>query len=202
VYYSRVRAIQQLLPLLQASKVLGRVVTINGGSSEGKLQRGDLDALRLSLLTLKPHLCTLSTLGLEALAQTCGSMVSIVTTDPGVVHTPIQEKVKGWIGVAIRTILFFNGWWLCVPLLESGERHLFLATSGRFAPGGVQLVDGVEKAKSTTGVVGGSGLYSVGWDGNTISPKIKDLLADYRKTGVVDEVWKHTQSQLERAVKV
>ena len=94
---------------------------------------------------------------------------------------------------------------MCVPLQECGERHLFFATSARFKPksgdgdsgSGVPVGDGVEVARGTSGEVG-SGLYSVGWDGTSASHAVEDLLAGYRNKGLVEEIWRHTESEFDR----
>lgn len=71
---------------------------------------------------------------------------------------------------------FFSafGRWIYIPNEKCGERHLFLATSARYASrstekkgkedgDGVQVGDGVDVARRTDGE-SGSGVYSVGWD--------------------------------------
>ena len=89
-----------------------------------------------------------------------------------------------------------------MPLDESGERHLYLATSARYPPANgsgaaVELGDGVGVAVGTTGEVG-SGVYSVGWDGESASLEVRELLADLREKGMVEEIWSHTVSEYRR----
>jgi len=94
---------------------------------------------------------------------------------------------------------------VCAEIDETGERHLYLATSARYPPvsgggggggGGrdlaVPLGDGVDVARGTTGEVG-SGVYSVGWDGESASPAVWELLAGLRNKGMVEEIWRHTE---------
>lgn len=107
-YYSRIHIAAQLLPLLQKSRSLGRIVAINGGSSEGKVVEVFLDGPRVSLLAFKAHTCMVSTLGLEALAQRSGPKVSIITTDPGVVRTRNQGDMRGLSGVVLRLFIWLN----------------------------------------------------------------------------------------------
>lgn len=95
----------------------------------------------------------------------------------------------------LRTYVF-------VPLDESGERHLYLATSARFPPvrGGsaaVRLGDGVGIAVGTTGEIG-SGVYSVGRDCESASHAVRELLAGLREKGMVEEVWRHTEGEFKR----
>lgn len=147
------------------------------------------------------------TLGLEALAKMAPS-VSFVHDDPGAVRTPLLSHVEGMLGVIMRTYIYLAGYWICVPLEECGERQLYLATSARYpaASGGsdggsgVALGDGVDVARGTTGEIG-SGIYSVDWDGTSASPTVEKLLAGYRDKSMVEEIWRHTESEFERITK-
>jgi hypothetical protein len=113
--------------------------------------------------------------------------------------------MEGIVGVVIRAYIYLLGRWVCVPIEETGERHLYLATSARYPPvsGGsghdfaVPLGDGVDVARGTTGG-GGSGVYSVGWDDESSSPAVRKLLAGFRDKGMVEEVWRHTEGEFKR----
>ena len=102
----------------------------------------------------------------------------------------------------MRAWVFVVGYWKAVPV-ECGERHLFLATSARFQPrnfdgdGGVPVSEGVEVARGTNGEVG-SGVYSVGWDGTSASGTVEELLAGYRDKGMVEDIWRHAESEFDR----
>ena len=125
--------------------------------------------------------------------------------DPGTVKTPLLDHVEGIVGVLMRAFVYLAGYWICVPLEECGERQLHLATSARYPPAsaageggsGVPLGDGVDVARGTTGEIG-NGIYSVGWDGTSASPTVQKLLAGYRFKGMVEEVWRHTESEFDR----
>jgi hypothetical protein len=89
-----------------------------------------------------------------------------------------------------------------VPLEESGERHLYLATTARF-PAKEEGCDGVKVGKGDEIAVGtngerGSGMYSVGSDCESASVEVRKLLAGLRGKGMVDEVWRHTQDEFKR----
>lgn len=91
-----------------------------------------------------------------------------------------------------------------VPIEESGERHLFLATSGRFPPAkditaAVPIRDGIQVAAGTSGKAG-SGVYSVGWDCESASSA--EILAAMREKGLVEEVWNHTEEEYRRISKL
>jgi hypothetical protein len=202
--HSRFRFIAKLLPLLQRASSLRRVVTVGGGGLEGPLDPTDFPARRVPLIAIRGPLCTLISLGLEAVAKSAPE-VSFVHDFPGTVNTPLFGRMKGILGVIIRAYIYFLGRWICVPLKESGERHLYLATSSRFPPvsaggdggSGVPLGDGVDIARGTTGEVG-SGVYSVGWDGESASPAVQKLFAGFRDKGMVEEIWQHTENEFKR----
>lgn len=205
-FYARFRFMTKLLPLLQRASALRRVITVGGGGLEGRLDPSDLPARRVSMIAGRGHLVTLVTLGLESVAKIAPE-VSFIHDFPGTVNTPLFSRVEGILGVVMRTLVYFLGRWICVPVEESGERHLYLATSARYPPAsvngdessGVPLGDGLDLAQGTTGEVG-SGTYSVGWDGASASPTVQKLLAGYREKGMVEEVWRHTESEFNRII--
>ncbi|RDW71426.1 hypothetical protein BP6252_07989 [Coleophoma cylindrospora] len=203
-YYSRLRFITNLLPLLQRASALRRVVTVAGGGLEGPLDPSDFPALHVPLRAIRGHLTTLITLGLEAVA-TKAPEVSFVHDYPGTVKTPLMSRTEGFLGVFLRALVYLLGRWMCVPLEESGDRHLYLATSARYPPRkgessrdfAVPLGSGVEVARGTTGEAA-SGVYSVGWDCEGPSPAAEKLLAGLREAGMVDEIWRHTEKEFKR----
>ncbi|KAF2811008.1 uncharacterized protein BDZ99DRAFT_508375 [Mytilinidion resinicola] len=202
-YYSRLRFIANLLPLLRYSpSPLSHVVFVAGGGREGPLDSTDFPALRVPLLQIRGHLTSLITLGLEAVAKLAPE-VTFVHDYPGTVKTPLMDHMDGLHGFVIRTYVALLGRWVCVPVEESGERHLYLATSARYPPAkggeaGIGVEEGVTGvAVGSTGEVG-SGVYSVGWDCESSGPQVIELLAGLREKGMVEEVWKHTEGEFER----
>jgi hypothetical protein len=190
-YYSRLRFITNLLPLLRNASTLRRVVTVGGGGKEGPLDVTDFPALRVPLPQLRGHLTTLITLGLEAVTKTA-SDVSFIHDYPGSVNTGLY---RGMDAPPFDTSL-------SMPIEESGERHLYLATSARFpsrggADTGVKLDAGVQVAAGTTGKVG-TGVYSVGESCASASSEVVELLAVLREKGAVEEVWRHTEGEFRR----
>ena len=192
------------LPLLHRGSVLRRVVFVAGGGLEGPLDTSDLPGRRVPMTRIRAHLCTLISLGLESIARV-NPEVSFVHNYPGTVDTPLSSRVRGVVGVLLRAYIFLLGRWICVPIEECGERHLYLATSAKFAPAtadndngsGVPLANGAKVARGITGELS-SGLYSVGWDGTSASPTVEKLLAGYRAQGMVDKIWQHTESEFKR----
>ncbi|KAH8900401.1 NAD(P)-binding protein [Thozetella sp. PMI_491] len=190
-YYSRIRFIQNLLPLIQKTPSLRRIVSVGGGGHEGKLDQTDYQARRVPVPELREHLTTLVTLGLEALARTAPE-VSIVNDYPGTVKTPLLDNVPP---EALEGLEF-------VPIEESGERHVYLATSARYpsvtsSETAVPLGDGINVAVGSNGKAG-SGVYSIGKDCESASPEVIEKLAGLREQGMVDEVWNHTEAEFKR----
>jgi hypothetical protein len=56
------------------------------------------------------------------------------------------------------------------------------------AASGVRLVDGMTVARGIHGKAG-SGVYSLGWGGESTPEKMEKLLTKYRDEGMVDKVW-------------
>lgn len=202
-YYSRIRFTTNLLPLLQNATALRRVIFVAAGGREGPIDLTDLPALRIPLLAIRNHLATLITLGIEAVARSAPD-VSFVHSGPGTVRTKLLTRMQGLPGMLNWLYITLLGRWVCVPLEESGERHLYLATSARYPaasgdPSQVKLGAGVGVAQGTAGETG-SGVYSVVWDGESTPPAALELLAEYREKGAVEEVWRHTEGEFNRVV--
>ncbi|KAK4964100.1 hypothetical protein LTR28_004065 [Elasticomyces elasticus] len=114
---------------------------------------------------------------------------------------------RGTTGAAMfvfKAVFAVAGPLLYMPDQECGERHLFLATSARYPAGvtqnaasGVPLADGVAVARGTN-AQSGSGIYSLDSHGESSGPKVEELLAKFRKHGMVETVWKDTQEQFMR----
>jgi hypothetical protein len=195
------RFITNLLTLLQHAPSLRRVVCVGGGGNEGPLDLTDFPALRVPKSVLRGHLITLITLGLEAVSRTAPD-VSFVHDYPGTVNTTLFRRMKGLVGVLMRAYVWLLGPWICVPVEECGERHVYLSTSARYPPlkagsAAVTLGDGLAVAFGTNGEVG-SGVYSVGWDCESASNAVRELLAGLRQNGIVDVVWRRTESEFKR----
>ncbi|KAL2261802.1 hypothetical protein VTK26DRAFT_3276 [Humicola hyalothermophila] len=222
--FSRLRFIVNLLPLLQNATGLRRVVSVFAGTKEGPVvATDDVQGRHLQMLSLRGrgHFSAVMTLALEAVAQRLGNSenrnsnhtVSFIHVYPGFVKTNLGSDVRG-VGPAIlravyNALLSLIGPWLAVPMEETGERHLFLATSARCRPAreeggvataaadGVPLPEGVEVARGTDGKIG-SGIYSVAYDGECASTRVEQLLAGWRKDGTAQKVWAHFEEEFVR----
>ncbi|KAJ0116824.1 hypothetical protein J7T55_009975 [Diaporthe amygdali] len=207
-YFGRLRMAKNLLPLLQRATGLRRVVSSFTGAKEGKVFDDDWQGKegKIPFTAARGHGATMMTLGLEALAKEAPE-VSFIHAFPGKVKTDIIRSDDGAIlrtvAVISKALFFVTGW---TPIVEVGERHTFYCTSARFPPkkvvgeptaSGVQLPDGMDVAR---GVDGGSrgGVYSVDTYGDSADEKIEEVLANYRRDGTAEKLWKYTESEWQR----
>lgn len=197
LYYSRIRFITQLLPLLEASPLpSSRVVSVYSAGLETATKDRYLDDLSLrnaehySFGAVRNHTTHLKTMAFETIAEQHPNIglvhvyPSLVIT-PGFDNNPLPPLIKlGWKLAAPAAKLF------SVKPDEIGERVLGF-TSPRF--GGEQETETLKTdvADSTNGKVGG-GAYSLKHTGqvNEIGPIYEKL----RSAGFKESAWKHTNS--------
>ncbi|KAF2821449.1 hydrogenase/reductase-like protein [Ophiobolus disseminans] len=209
--YSRFRIAQQLLPLLTAAASttpLARVVNVSSGTYEGDVVTSDMQVQNLSFTKafseMKPHVASIATLYLEALADQAPT-VSFVHDFPGPVYSNLHKNAIGVFGLLIRVITeviyAFLGRWLFVPIEESGERHVYFATSKNYRPRAGTAVgmalEGVNAAEGSDGLVG-SGVYSINWDGEKRTEASVSALKKLRAKGVKEIVWDHVTGEFDR----
>ncbi|KAH7076236.1 hypothetical protein FB567DRAFT_535785, partial [Paraphoma chrysanthemicola] len=208
--YTRMRIVQNLLgPLKKAGETIGlaRVVNVAGAGTEGKIDTSDIEAFKIPFTQLRPQLVSMHTLSLESLAEHAPN-VSFVHDYPGAVYTDLHKGAKesggalGWLMyLLLEGIHALLRRWLFVPIEESGERHVYLATSGRYAPhDGHETGILLEKSTVLRGSNGepGSGVYSVGWDGEGPADRALVALKGLRSDGVKELVWNHMKTEFDR----
>ncbi|CEL01990.1 hypothetical protein ASPCAL01566 [Aspergillus calidoustus] len=140
------RFITNLLPALKLSRT-PRVASILAAGKETQISPDNLDLCKsYSFTTAGFYATTMTTLALSHLAAQHPS-ISFLHVFPGFVPTPIYTSAWGGI---VGTIVSMLLWPFTVPLNQSGEWSLFVATSAGFrarecheAHEGVPLVDGV-----------------------------------------------------------
>ena len=205
-YYSRMRMIERLLPLLRQAESLRRVVYILAGTKEGPINTADLALTKTSPWKAHGHVSSCITLMLEVYQEQAPE-VSFVHSFPGYVPTNLVRTLPKGMG-AVSRMFSING--RKVPLEESGERHLFLGTSSRYAPvtlDGVPLGRGVpvsaalRVAISSHGRVGG-GVYTVDSFGLVGGSSVQAILAEAREQGLPAMVWEVLREDLERTCKL
>ncbi|TAQ89947.1 hypothetical protein B7494_g1732 [Chlorociboria aeruginascens] len=172
-YYSRIRAVQKLLPLLNNAAVPSpRIVSVLAGGKEGPLNEEDLDlrdSTNWSFWNAAVHATTMGTLMLERIARE-NPRLSIVHWFPGPVATPAMTKAQK----------FGRSFPNPTSQEEAGARAVFLATSDRYAVEGGGLVP----APEGLGVIkkSGGGIFLVDPDGE--STDNEELLSTLRTRGV------------------
>ncbi|CAI9627386.1 unnamed protein product [Alternaria burnsii] len=198
-YYSRMRFISQLTPLLDnASETnnLSRVVNVldpQAGLRLGGLDYSDLSLRRnFSLKRVLLHASAMTNLSVTHLASQ-NLKTSYIHEYPSAVDTGITRELFGRFNNAVTFVLGgLFGRLFFVPQVESGERHLFAATAPRYAP----KADGAQTEVVGSDGVKGSGGYVLNWNG--------DILADTKKAqklreeGGMDKVWEHTQEVMSK----
>ena len=194
-YYARMRFTQQLLPLLQAaSPQLSRVVSVLSPGEES-LTSFHLDDLGLknnfSLRTAACHAIIMTDFAFEEMAKQHPT-TSFVHAYPGIVKTGFNKEAGFVIKTAANAAYVLLAPWK-VNIQESGERHLYAATSAAYPAksgneGGVDM--GNEKVmKGSTGEIG-SGAYLIGSDGELRANE--KALKELRSKGAGQQIWEQT----------
>lgn len=194
-YYSRVRFIQRLLPLMEvASPQLSRVVSVLAPGEES-LTSFHLNDLGLkenfSLRHAACHAITMTDFFFEELTEKYPT-ISFVHAYPGGVKTGFSKEagflIKAATNFAFKVLSPFM-----LDIQESGERHLYAATSAAYPAksgvhGGVELKD-QSIVKGSAGEVG-SGAYLIGSDGEFRANV--GVLEELRRQGAGQKIWDHT----------
>lgn len=196
-HYSRHRFIVNLLPLLQQATALCRVVSVLSGTYEGTIDEGDLQGWKVSMMKSRGHGTSTATLWLEGVAQKAPT-VTFINAFPGAVDSGIMRGTKGPLFFVMKIMWKLLARFITVPKDEVGARHTYLSTSARYPPAkggeaGVPLGDGIAVAKGVDGELG-SGVYSVDQHGES-SPKTTEVLAKYKKEGMMEKVWNHHEEE-------
>ncbi|KOS46329.1 hypothetical protein ACN38_g2695 [Penicillium nordicum] len=208
-YYARTRFTINLLPNIKQAAGLRRVVSVLAGGHEGPIDVNDFQGKEMTMLKIRGHLVSMTDMALETLAEQAPE-VTFINDYPGAVKTGIGRESNTLLTWFMTIVLMIIGPLVYIPIRESGERHLFFATSAKYPPrvrsdtaaeasSGVPLSEGVEVASGTDGKVG-SGVYSIHWKGEHAGPNVVELLAGLREQGMAQKVWKHTVGEFDRIV--
>jgi NAD(P)-dependent dehydrogenase (short-subunit alcohol dehydrogenase family) len=210
-YYSRLRLVYNLLPLLQVSPN-PRVISILAGGQESTIDLDDLEVKNnFSTIKAAQNGTTQTTLAFEELAKQSPG-ISFVHKYPGFVDTGVIDRLmKTTKGILWGPATVFR--WVVLPVInlfsttveEAGERGLFIATSARYPPAdgakaAVELPNGVQVANaSVVDTEGkGNGVYRLGPDDE--SAPDGNVLPAYRKENAGAKVWESTLAVWERAL--
>ncbi|KAL4817768.1 hypothetical protein BDW67DRAFT_190260 [Aspergillus spinulosporus] len=189
-YYARMRFVNRLLPLLVSAAEKPFPHSAPGSGL------GLKDTFNLK--KCGHHASLMTNFYLEGMAQR-HKATSFVHAYPSGVDTgilrglPGGQFARGFLSVLLKPFM--------VPLGESGERHLFAATSGRFpcaAEGIQQEGTGGRPRDVAPGSDGrpGSGCYWVNWDGEVFPEHAS--IRQKRAEGAVERVVEHTEEVFRR----
>lgn len=206
-YYGRLRFTTQLLPLLTSASASGggggglsRVVSVLGAGSESStFNMGDLDLKQnFSVRNAAIHAIVMTDFAFEEAAN-LHPTTSFVHSYPGLVKTGFFRETSPLVrlGGSILVALMSP---FAVDITESGERHLFVATSDIYparddpsaaSHGGVEENSGQkrEDVKRGSAGVAGSGAYLIGWNGEIRANE--KVLTALRKEGAGKKIWDH-----------
>ncbi|OJJ57388.1 hypothetical protein ASPSYDRAFT_153805 [Aspergillus sydowii CBS 593.65] len=187
-YYSRLRLVQQLVPLLNNAPS-PRVVSVLGGGLESPLNEHDLDLRdprNWTFWSSSMHSGTMGTLTLERIAR-ANPNLSIVHWFPGTVATPGLARANQF-GMSPPNPTSAD---------EAGQRGAFIATNDRYAvqEGLVPVPVGLSPVQRS-----GGGIFLVDPAGE--GSNNERVLAGLRKRGVDDAVWRFTEGIFASAAEV
>ncbi|KAK2630489.1 hypothetical protein QTJ16_001309 [Diplocarpon rosae] len=207
-FWGRMRFISNLLPQLKTASMtsphFARSVSLLGaGNAFGTLDTKDIE-LKNSYSGSRnaAHTIIMNDDMAEQFAAR-EPAITFIHTEPGVVLTGAARELPIWARALLKLI---------TPLIsvfavgshETGERQLFHATSGMFAPArpaynmpfasGVPLATGQAVAVGSNGQIG-SGGYLVNWKGDRAQ---KAKLTELEESEVSKIVWEKTAEVFER----
>jgi hypothetical protein len=177
-----------LLPQLTAASKVGGLSRVNSVLAAGMEAKVDLNDLSLksnySLMSCARHAQTMNSFAAEELAAATPG-TTFIHAYPRFVKTGLAKNIHGITKYGLEAMSFLLTP-MSIPLGQSGERHLYAATSKTYPP----FSKPDESAVTGSTGVKGSGAYLISWDGK---PSGNDaILKDYRAQGVGKQIWEHT----------
>ncbi|KAH8812568.1 hypothetical protein F5884DRAFT_312947 [Xylogone sp. PMI_703] len=195
MYYSRMRIIMKLLPLLLKSTLPPIVVSVYAAGTEAKLFPEDLslrDLKNYSYTQARSHMAYMHTLFMETVAEQNQGKLAFVHIFPGIVLGPgfKNPELPAWFRVIWNYIFVpIFGRFVTVKPDDCGNRMLSLA-SPRYPP--QSLDESGDKKDVVLGTNGkpGSGVYSLTWNGEDNLPT--KAYAKINKDEMRKKIWDHT----------
>lgn len=183
-----------------------RVVSILTGTKEGEIFLDDFQGWNdgpTDLFKQRRHSSSIATLTLAHFARLAPT-ISFVHDFPGNVKSNIGRDTTG----VLRGVLaLFNllGPLVRIPERESGERHVYFATSSAFpaAEGDEHAVALIDSAKVAEGIDGavGTGVYTADQYNDTAFPQVQELLTKYKDEGMIEKIWTTLDGEFNRISK-
>lgn len=204
-YYSRMRCIIQLLPLLLQSPLPARVVSVWNPHLERNFDTEDMSCRKpgnLGLRRASSQLSNMTTFFMEQLANRHPGKLALIHLYPGYVITNFgQTAFPAWFNLLYRYLVMpIVRLTIAVSAEETGDRIPFLA-SNRFPARGTTQEQhdktddsGVGVAVAADGTLGG-GMYRVTQYGEIIPPSSYNK--GLRERRVSDAIWEHTTDAFE-----
>jgi hypothetical protein len=202
LYYSRMRFIQNLTPLLAAAPNTAHVISIFAGNMEDSIKPGEIPigippAGNYGVTAVRKHTTFMKTFFFEELAEKNAGKISFIHIYPGLVDGPVfySDVNPLWFRIVWRVLKPLVSWYITSDK-DCGDIMVYLATQRYPAKGVVKpgdeskVVGGV--AYSTQRELGG-GAYAVGQRGD----ESKGVSwAKVRKSDTTKKVWDHTVETL------
>ncbi|CAH0038243.1 unnamed protein product [Clonostachys solani] len=199
VYYSRIRFITKLLPLLTASPKPGHVISVYSGSFQdavepGKLPIGLPPDSEYGVAGVRRYTTFMKTFLFEELAEKHAGRLSLTHIYPGLVDGPgfLSDEMPKWFRVTWRVLKPVLRHIYMTSPEDCGAVMVYLATS-HFPAKGQDAPEGVKPETSSQDQLGG-GAYAVGQRADAPN---KVAYSNVRQGDTVKLVWDHTMKTLE-----
>ncbi|KAJ4346222.1 hypothetical protein N0V95_005588 [Ascochyta clinopodiicola] len=198
LYYSRMRIIQNLTPLLLACTKPAHVISVFAGNTEdsttpGELPIGTPPTASYGVTSVRKHTTFMKTFFFEELAEKHAGKISFIHIFPGLVDGPTfySDVNPLWIRIAWRVLKPLMSWYMTSPEV-CGHVMLFLATN-RYPAKGTATEGNAVSLKETPAYSSlhelGGGSYAVGQRGD----ESKGVSwAKVRKEDTGKKIWDHT----------
>lgn len=200
LYYSRMRLIHNLTPLLLVSTQTAHVISIFAGNTEDSIESGEdpigtASSGKYGITSVRRNTCFMKTFYFEELAEKHAGQISFIHIYPGLVDGPefYSDELPLWFRLTWRFLKPLLSWYMTSPEV-CGQVMMYLAT-GRYPARGI--VYGTATAALSSQQNLGGGAYAVGQrgdEGKNVS------WAKVRKDDTGKKVWQHTQEVFERAL--
>ncbi|KAK9769776.1 putative Ketoreductase (KR) domain-containing protein [Seiridium cardinale] len=200
MYYSRMKAITKLLPLLLKSTLPATVVSVYAAGSEQKIYPDDLSLRDLSHYTYsqaRSHMVYMHTLFFESLAEKYPDKLRLIHIFPGLIVGPgfSSPELALWVRVTLHWfVLPLFGRWITTPAEECGRKMLSLI-SPDYPPRSTSQSKAAPEPITGTDGKPGSGVYSLG--ANTKSNYKAKPYEKFDKSEMRQKVWHHTTRAFE-----
>ncbi|KFA55640.1 Sat2 [Stachybotrys chartarum IBT 40293] len=205
IYYSRIRFILQLLPLLTASPRVAHVISVYAGGMENGVKPdeepiGFVPAEIYHFNTVRKYTTFMKTFVFEELAEKHAERLSLIHIYPGLVDGPGFTQMPRWFRVLFTLMKPLTSLYM-TRSEDCGMVMAYLATSRFSAKGSGQdapTSTDTLAPKSSLGVVGG-GAYSLGQRADSQTPQI--MFEKSRKPDTSKKAWDHTIRTLDDIAK-